>query len=52
MSDATRIAIFDYHPPIEDSEAALEGAKNKKAVNDEATPTAQDPLLHSDGIFK
>ena len=44
MSDAARIAVFDYHLPVEDSETALEGAKNKEAVDDKATPTAQDPF--------
>ena len=46
MPDVAGIAVFDYHPPAEDSEAALEGAQTREVVEDaEATPTARDPLL-------
>ena len=45
MPDATRITDFDYNPPTEDSEAAPKGTEAKEEVkDDEATPTAQDPL--------
>ena len=44
MPNAARITVFDYHPPAEDFEATLEGAQNKKAVEDDgAAPIAQDP---------
>ena len=46
MPDAAGIAVFDYHPSAEDSEATLEGAHTREVVEDtEATPTTQDPLL-------
>ena len=44
MPDAAGVAIFDYHPPVEDFEGTLKGVETKEAVeDDEATPTAPDP---------
>jgi hypothetical protein len=46
MPDVVGIIVFDYHPPVEDFEATLEGAPDKEAVEDDgAAPIAQDPLL-------
>ena len=46
MLDTAGIAEFDYHPQANDSKAASEGGEAKEAFeDDEATPTAQDPLL-------
>ena len=43
MLDATGIVVFDCHPPAKDSEVVKDA---------EATPTTQDPLLLSRGIFR
>ena len=44
MPDAAGIAVFDYHPPAEDSKTTPEGAQTREAAEDaEATPTAQGP---------
>ena len=52
MPDAAGIAVFDYHPPVEDFKATLEGAPNKEAVEDDgAAPIAQDPLLFPWGFL-
>ena len=42
--DAAGITVFNYHPSVEDSEATLEGAQDKEAIEDDgADPIAQDP---------
>ena len=46
MPDAAGIAVFDYHPLTEDSEATPEEVQTRKAAEDaEATSTAQDPAV-------
>ena len=44
MPNSVGIAVFDYHPPTEDSEATPGGAQSREAAEGaEATSIARDP---------